>query len=124
MTITLTLTPEEEAQLRHKAALLGQTPEAFLLAPLQLENAPTDTNGIGHVPSLAETLAGRVGLFDGNGRGHDDAHLPDDTALRTSLAEWLAEVEAVDAVPHPVPDENKEYVNALVEKYRKQGLQL
>lgn len=51
MTITLTLTPEEEAQLRQKAALSGQTPEQVLLAPLQVEDAPTLD------PVLAEIIA-------------------------------------------------------------------
>ena len=101
MTITLTLTPEEETLLRGKAALSGQPAEDYALDLLRRDFAFLPPNGAGH------------------------AALPQsDTSLRASLATWLAEVESVDAVPHPVPDKNKEYVDLLVEKYRKQGLEL
>jgi hypothetical protein len=68
MTLTLELTPDEEERLREKAARQGQDASAYALGLLRqgIQAVPSKESG----KTLAETLAGRVGLFEHEGPGY------------------------------------------------------
>ena len=60
--ITLNLPPEEEAQLRLAASRRGQDVGDYLLA-LARRDSGQPVSAPDEGPTLAETLAGRIGLF-------------------------------------------------------------
>lgn len=64
MTLTINLSPEEEARLREKAARWGQDEAAYAAGVLRndLHTLPVDEEPA-EGQSLAEALAGRIGLF-------------------------------------------------------------
>lgn len=64
MTLTINLSPEEEARLREKAARWGQDEVAYAASVLRnaLHTLPVDEEPA-QDQSLAEALAGRIGLF-------------------------------------------------------------
>ena len=86
MSITLNLAPEEEAQIRQKAASQGREAENYVT-----ELALRDIHSIaGSQPdnssnSLAEMLAGRVGLFESDEPGYNSQE------AKRAFAEHLAE---------------------------------
>lgn len=72
MSITLNLAPEKEERLRHKALALGQQAESYV-AELVLRDIEITAEPEAQTPplSLAEMLAGRIGLFESDGPGYE-----------------------------------------------------
>lgn len=68
MTVVLELTAEEEARLRERAARQGQDAAAYALGLVRqdLQELPQSDSG----KTLAETLAGRIGLYEYDGPGY------------------------------------------------------
>ncbi len=64
MTLTMNLSPEEEARLREKAARRGQDEADYAASVLRhdIYTLPVDEESV-EGQSLAEALAGHIGLF-------------------------------------------------------------
>ncbi len=103
MTVTLNLAPDEEAQLQAHAAQKGLPPEEYIQTILRHEfqrDAPTppQTSSPWAGKSLAEALEGRTGLFSSETEDGGPSHTAENTGA--------------------------EFAKIMVEKYRKQGLEL
>ncbi len=68
MTVVLELTEEEEVRLRERAARQGQDAATYALGLVRqdIQYLPQPDSG----KTLAETLAGRIGLFEYDGPGY------------------------------------------------------
>jgi hypothetical protein len=68
MTLVLELTRDEEDQLRERAARQGQDAHTYALGLVRQDLSGTLRQDLGK--TLAETLAGRIGLFEFDGPGY------------------------------------------------------
>jgi len=103
MTVTLNLAPEEEAQLQAHAAQRGLPTEEYIGAVLRhefLREAQMPPSAAPHWEgrSLAEALAGRIGLFSSETEDGEPSHTAENTGA--------------------------EFTKIVVEKHRKRGLDL
>jgi hypothetical protein len=64
MSITIQLAPEVEAQLREKAARMGQDPAAYIASLVNQDLGP----GESPPKTLADMLEGRVGRINSGGK--------------------------------------------------------
>jgi len=103
MTLTINLAPDEEAQLQAHAAQKGLLAEEYIRTALRHEfqrdaPKPAQTASPWAGKSLAGALEGRIGLFRSETEDGGPSHTAEDTGA--------------------------EFTKTLVEKYRKQGLEL
>ncbi len=72
MTLTITLTPAEEQQLRARAAQNTPDADAFLANLVRQSLPQNTTDDADDIPapgeSLADAFAGKIGLFDSKGQ--------------------------------------------------------
>lgn len=103
MTVTINLAPDEESLLQAHAAQQGLPPEEYIRTALRHEflrdaPKPAQTASPWAGKSLAEALEGRIGLLSSETEDGGPSHTAENTGA--------------------------EFTKILVEKYRRQGLEL